>query len=298
MNKVYIPLCNKFNNLIGNHIVNNKKKIYRLLYFFADRKRFVARIDSPDRFCSRGCFTMSQAFSLNALYKKMQSIYGVQGWWPLYDKARGGCAYGITGGPVFPRAFEVAVGAILTQNIAWANVEKSIVALHEKGLMSPERMGRSDDGELAVLIRPCGYYNQKVRSLRALLAWLDENGEHFIPADLERDDSLRKSLLSVRGIGPETADSILLYGLGYRYFVIDAYTRRIFYRLGLVPREASYHDIQALCHRRFRGDVNDYREFHAVIVRHGADVCRKRPGCQECPLMKRCPAGRGELSLD
>ncbi len=182
--------------------------------------------------------------------------------------------------------FEVAVGAVLTQNAAWSNVEKAIANLKAAGVFDPRLLHALPDARLAELIRPSGYFRLKAGRLKNLLAFLKNECGYDLRALAGRDlASVRENLLAVRGIGPETADSILLYALDYPTFVVDAYTRRLLSRHGLVPEEATYEEM-----REFFMDVLDhearlFNEYHALIVRTGKSWCRKGQGqCADCPL--------------
>jgi endonuclease-3 related protein len=204
-------------------------------------------------------------------YEALLVRFGPQGWWP-----------GRT-------PFEVAVGAILTQNTAWTNVEKAIRNLRLAGALSFRGMSRLPERRLAELVRPSGYFNQKARKLRAFLAWLREHGgaagslRRALSGPLEE---VRASLLGVHGIGPETADSILLYPGGRAVFVIDAYTRRVLARHGLPGAAAAgYEKLRRLFERGLPGKAQLYNEFHALLVRLAKERCRKRaPLCAGCPL--------------
>ena len=202
------------------------------------------------------------------IYRRLLDRFGPQGWWP-----------GET-------AFEVAVGAILTQNTNWKNVEKAIVNLKRVGALSPSKMKRLSRRRLAALIRPAGYYNVKAERLGNFMEYLDSR--HGMDMDgLGRTPGrrLREELLSVGGIGPETADSILLYGCGKPFFVVDAYTRRIGSRHGICPSRASYDEVQEIFTAALPRSVKVFNEFHALIVRLGKSRCRpSSPRCEECPL--------------
>ncbi|OGQ04923.1 MAG: endonuclease [Deltaproteobacteria bacterium RBG_19FT_COMBO_58_16] len=204
----------------------------------------------------------------------MLASFGPQGWWP--GKTR----------------FEMMVGAVLTQNTAWTNVEKAIGALRKEKLLTPERMHAVEEGELASLIRSAGYFNIKARRLKNLTARLLENSglDRFLRKD---SSGLRGELLSINGIGPETADSIMLYAAGKSEFVVDAYTKRIFTRHGLIEENAGYEEVKALFMDNLAPDAAVFNEYHALIVRTGKDYCRtKTPLCGECPLKGFLPAGR------
>lgn len=209
---------------------------------------------------------------LRRCYQALLEAYGPQGWWPGE-------------GP-----FEVMVGAVLTQNTAWGNVERALGNLKAAGVFSPAGLYNLPQEELERLLRPAGTYRVKAARLRALLEYLfrRHGGD---PAALSRGDwkALREELLAVPGIGRETADSILLYAAGRPTFVVDAYTRRLLDRLGLLPDTPSYENIRALFMAHLPPDPDLYGEYHALIVRHGKERCRKgRPRCPGCPLASFC----------
>ncbi len=181
------------------------------------------------------------------------------------------------------------VGAILTQSAAWLNVEKAITGLKEARALSPGAMRRLPLPELALTIRPCGYYNAKALKLKSLASWL---GSHYSD-DLNRlfahdMEDLRRQLLSIHGIGPETADSILLYAAGKPTFVIDAYTRRIISRIDLAPGINNYAAYQQLFMAHLPADARLFNEYHALLVRLAKEVCRKKPICNKCCLNEIC----------
>lgn len=210
---------------------------------------------------------------LNDYLGKALKDLGPQSWWP-----------GET-------PFEVCVGAILTQNTAWTNVEKAIANLKARGVLNPVTMYALPPVELAQLIRPAGYFNIKTKRLRNFLKFLiDDYAGDLERMKEERTESLREKLLAVRGIGPETADSILLYALEKPVFVVDAYTKRIFSRHAVLAEEADYHDIQDHFVRHLDGDVRTFNEFHALIVHVGKKWCRPRnPDCENCPWKNYLP---------
>ncbi len=205
--------------------------------------------------------------------------YGPQHWWPADEP------------------FEVMVGAILTQSAAWGNVEKAIANLKAAGALSPAGIRRLPLAELAEIIHPCGYYNAKAHKLKSLALWLGENcGDDLGQLFAGGIGRLREQLLSIHGIGPETADSIILYAAGKPVFVIDAYTRRIVSRVGLAPADSSYRAYQALFTDNLPADVRLFNEYHALLVCLAKDVCRRRrPLCPECCLNEICP---GFVELD
>jgi endonuclease-3 related protein len=220
---------------------------------------------------------------LTELYQLLLDRFGPQHWWPGETQ------------------FEIITGAILTQNTSWANVEKAIANLKSAGLLRPEKLYYLDTSKLAELIRPAGYYNIKAKRLKSFLNWLfqDYDGqlENLEALDTNR---LRNELLAVRGIGRETADSILLYAFGKPIFVVDAYTARVAVRHGLIEPEADYEQLRdlfqsnlphapTLCFAKRSSGVHDvqlFNEYHALLVRVGKEFCRPTARCASCPLEK------------
>ena len=205
------------------------------------------------------------------IYHRLMARYGPQYWWPAQEP------------------FEVIVGAILTQSAAWRNVEKAIANLKAAGALSSEALRRLNLSEIAALIHPCGYYNAKALKLRSLAHWLggyyDDNLDKLFICNT---DHLRQQLLSIHGIGQETADSIILYAAHQPVFVIDAYARRIISRIGLAPDGNSYLAYQALFMDNLPGDAGLFNEYHALLVCLAKDVCRQRPLCRQCCLNSVC----------
>ncbi|MCS6771201.1 MAG: endonuclease III domain-containing protein [Kiritimatiellae bacterium] len=198
--------------------------------------------------------------------------FGPQRWWPARTK------------------FEMMVGAILTQNTAWSNVEKAIARLRAAGALDPKRLHEAPLERVAEWIRPAGYFNVKARRLRAFTTWLVDRYDGSVRRMLrEPPDRLRAELLGVKGIGPETADSILLYAAGHPIFVVDAYTRRFLSRHGWLPQKASYEQTAALFEANLPKDPALYNEYHALIVALGKTFCRARPRCADCPLRRWLP---------
>ena len=212
---------------------------------------------------------------LRQVYRRLRRHFGPAGWWP-----------GET-------PFEICVGAILTQNTSWANVEKALDELRRRDLLSFARLRRLPLSRLAPLIRSSGYFNVKARRLRAFLEFLEEQFDGSVEAMAgESVSTLRPRLLAVDGIGPETADSIALYAAGLPVFVVDAYTRRVFVRLGLLRGEETYDEVQRFFTAHLPADPDLFNDYHAQIVRLGKEVCRPRPRCGSCPLERLC-ARRG-----
>jgi endonuclease-3 related protein len=205
------------------------------------------------------------------VYKRLFDVYGPQHWWP-----------GDT-------PFEIMVGAILTQNTAWSNVEKAIANLQAKDRLEPGAIAGTRRDHLANWLRPSGYFNVKAERLQAFCRWYLDAGGY---AGLERLDTgeLREALLGVRGVGPETADDILLYAFNRPVFVIDAYTRRLFTRLGRFTGDEPYEAMRHAFQQALGPDVQLLNEYHALVVRHAREVCRVRPACERCVLANSCPA--------
>jgi len=209
------------------------------------------------------------------MYECMAAHYGPTHWWPGDSE------------------FEIAVGAVLTQNTAWANVERAIVNLKRGKLLSPRKILDCPDDKLHELLRPSGYFRVKTKRLRSFCRYLVERHSGSVKRMARRPlEALRAELLEVDGIGPETADDILLYACGKVIFVVDAYTRRVFSRHGLVNPKISYADLQTLFHTHLEADLHLFKEYHALIVWTGKDFCRRTPKCDQCPLAPTLKAGQ------
>jgi endonuclease-3 related protein len=209
------------------------------------------------------------------VYEILRGAYGPRRWWPVTPP--GGTAPRYSGGPRNDlQRFEVAAGAVLTQNTTWSNAARALESLNRLGAMSPDAIGRMDVRSLAGAIRSAGYYNQKSKRLKTIAAYFRGN-----------EKATREGLLALDGVGPETADSIMLYAFGERFFVVDAYTRRLFGRLALVDPSAPYEEIRERFERNLPRRVFVYKEYHALIVEHGKLICRKSPLCEKCLLKKR-----------
>lgn len=180
--------------------------------------------------------------------------------------------------------FEIIIGAILTQNTNWKNVEKAIFNLNKENLISIEKIKKINIKKLAELIRPSGYYNQKAERLKIIADFLSRNPIKKLKE--EDTEKLRKKLLKIKGIGPETGDSILLYAFDKPIFVVDAYTKRIFNRLGY--KEKTYEEFQKLFMDNLEKDQKLFNEYHALLVELGKSYCRKKPLCKECPINGLC----------
>lgn len=181
------------------------------------------------------------------------------------------------------------VGAVLTQNTAWTNVEQAIANLVAHDRLDATRIVRARKEQLARLLKPSGYFNIKAQRLRNFCRWYLAAGGYPVLAGMQTDE-LRRALLTVNGVGPETADDILLYAFERPVFVIDAYTRRLLSRLQMFGGDEPYDDMRQAIEAALGPDVALYNEYHALIVRHAKELCRVRPRCTGCPLSKRCPA--------
>lgn len=206
------------------------------------------------------------------VFELLLDNYGRQEWWP-----------GET-------PFEVMVGAILTQNTAWVNVELAITNLKQAGLLSLDSIVQVNQERLAELIRPSGYFNVKSVRLKNYCRFLHQSGGE---TELGKQPigQLRQALLAVNGVGPETADSILLYAFKRPVFVIDAYTRRIFSRLGIAAGDEPYEELRRGFEAVLGPDVQLYNEFHGLLVRHAKEVCNTKPHCERCGLVEICTVG-------
>lgn len=224
---------------------------------------------------------------LRALYNRLVRIYGPQQWWPART------------------SFEVIVGAYLTQNTAWKSVERSIANLEARGLLSIDGLRQIPEPELRQLIRPSGFMVRKAAALKAFVAFLDAHYQGSLDslqqAALRSSQDVRVQLLALLGVGPETADAILLYALGVPAMVVDEYLRRVVTRHGLVPEPAKYSAIQSLAEQAFAREqraetpgerARHFNEFHALFVQIGKDYCGRIPRCEQCPLRRDLPPSR------
>jgi endonuclease III related protein len=215
----------------------------------------------------------SPAPTLQAYFKVMSAQMGPMKWWRAKN------------------SFEVIVGAILVQNTAWKNVKLALINLHSEKLLTPRAIAKVSTARLQRLIRSSGYFRQKAKKLKVFVKFLDENYRGSLKRMFAAPtDKLREQLLAVHGIGPETADSILLYAGGHAVFVVDAYTKRLLARHGLMREDAKYDEVQAFFERHLPRDAKLFNEYHALIVNVGKNWCRKREAlCAECPLEKFLP---------
>ncbi len=202
---------------------------------------------------------------LEEIYRRLFDYFGPQHWWPAESD------------------FEVCVGAILTQNTSWSNVEKAVENLKRAGALSPDAIASMPQDELEKLIKPSGFYRQKAKRLKEFCRWLIDTGGLDALREMPLDVA-RNRLLEVKGIGRETADSILLYALEKPIFVVDAYTYRILLRHNIIDEDTDYDTMQELFMNAFSPDVELFKEYHALLVMAGKNFCKKKPLCDGCPL--------------
>lgn len=219
---------------------------------------------------------MSKSQTILETYFRLLDEHGAQGWWPVQTEANGEGYH--PGSYQEPQTrlgrFEIGVGAVLTQNTAWTNVQKSLDKLRNSDVFSPESILNCDSSYLQELIRSAGYFRQKAQYLFHLSQWFIENDESLPSKNV---DIARKSLLSVKGVGPETADSILLYAYRLPQFVVDAYTRRLFADQDVFESKSSYDAVQQIFHSALPCDINLYQEYHALIVAHAKKIKLSQP---------------------
>ncbi len=201
------------------------------------------------------------------IYKALREAFGHREWWPAETP------------------FEVMVGAVLTQRTNWRNAQKAIAALRDAGAMNPRAIAQMEPEQLQSLVRPAGFYRQKAARLRQLVTWLIEQADGDVALlDKLPTDDVHEQLLSLRGIGPETADSILLYALDRPVFVVDTYTKRLVVRHGLLHETCDYFELKDLFESNLAEDVELYKDYHAQLVEVGKRYCRTVPRCRTCPL--------------
>jgi endonuclease-3 related protein len=209
--------------------------------------------------------------SLLSIYYALLGHFGSQHWWPAESR------------------FEVIIGAILTQNTAWQNVERVIENLKKEGILTPEGIFHAPEEKLQTLLKPAGYFRIKTKRLKHFINFLfEEHSGNLTSLRGLPKDRLREQLLNVNGIGPETADSIVLYATDKLSFVVDAYTKRIFSRLGVIETNTSYAGIKEYFEKNLPRDLKIYKEFHALIVKLGKIYCKAKPLCNDCPIRTYC----------
>ncbi len=225
--------------------------------------------------------------SLYTLYSLLHAYFGFQNWWPVdrnYHTKHNS-----------DERFEIIIGAILTQNTAWINVEKALLHLKKNNIFTIESIAAIDEKILQNLIRPSGFFNQKAHRLKNIAQYLHNTYQDNLDKLFHQESKkLRKELLSLSGVGPETADSILLYAGNHPFFVVDAYTKRLCKRLPLPTENNSYDDIQQFFQNQLQKEIKKdhlitvYKEFHALIVELAKNFCRKKPDCVSCPIHECC----------
>jgi endonuclease III related protein len=227
---------------------------------------------------------------LQQIYEILYNSYGHQGWWPVtpnYCRANEITPiYGINPKNEHQK-FEILIGAILTQNTQWQpNVVRAIENLNKNHLIDIDELSKIKKEKLAPLMKSAGYFNQKAERLILFSRFVKRRGmKSLIKTETAE---LRNELLSLKGIGPETADSMILYAFDKPIFVIDAYTKRIFSRIGLCKEDVKYEELQELLHNNLEKDANVFNEYHALLVEHAKRYCKKKPECNECPLRTMC----------
>jgi endonuclease-3 related protein len=214
---------------------------------------------------------------IQEIYKKLYTEFGPQGWWPITPENEFHPKHNGIIPKTAKQRFEIIIGAILTQNTSWKNVEKAIFNLNKAKLVDIDKIKKINLKKLASLIKPSGYYNQKADRLKIIAEFFSKN-----------NSPKREQLLQVKGIGPETADSILLYAFQNPYFVIDAYTKRIFSRIGICKKDVKYEDLQSVFHKNLSKDTKIFNEYHALIVELAKQFCTKQPKCDNCPINSSC----------
>ncbi len=225
--------------------------------------------------------------TIQTVFNTLITAYGPQGWWPILG-GDGASIYKARKTLTAAQTFEICIGAILTQSVAWSNVEKALQNLKLNDYLHIEAIHTQTHETIAECIRPSGYFNQKAKKLKNFSNWLAANNFNLKIIKSLSIKKLRNELLSIHGVGPETADSMLLYAFHKKIFVIDAYTKRIFSRIGIITGNESYAEIQDLFHQEFDKSIIDYSEYHALIVAHAKDFCKTKPICSGCCLEKVC----------
>ena len=234
--------------------------------------------------------------NLIIFYKNLYSHFGPQNWWPVTIEGDESPKYHKNIKLTEKQRLEICFGAILTQSTSWKNAEKAIIELNKKNLIDAYKVLKIKKQKLAQIIKSSGYNNQKAKKLKNFCQFLSKKYEgrlqKFFQSGIAK---LRQELLSVNGIGPETADSIILYAAKKPIFVVDAYTRRIFSRMGFM--EEDYDGLQSLFHENLPESEKLFNEYHALIVKLGKSTCKKVPLCMKCPLKRHCSHGKKEVEI-
>jgi endonuclease-3 related protein len=229
--------------------------------------------------------------NIKKLFRLLYEHFGPQGWWPVYDLKHSKSVYrkGFFGVSDENEVFEISIGAILTQNTSWKNAEKALGELKKNNFLNYKKILSTDERDIAYFIKSSGYYNQKAKKIKKFSLWIKEKGGTISLHERDNPYSLRNDLLSINGIGKETADSILLYGLNMPFFIIDTYTRRVYQRVSGDDRDYEYDELREVFENSIEKNFKIYNEFHALIVKIGKDFCLKtNPICNMCPLKKIC----------
>lgn len=224
---------------------------------------------------------------IKTIYEKLLKYFGPQNWWPVTNQGGIKPTYEKRDRLTERQKFEIGIGAILTQNTAWKNVEIAIENLNKENLIDIRKLKKIDKKKLARLIKSAGYYNQKAIKLKTFAKYIAENYKGNLKEFFRKDvEKLREELLTIKGIGAETADSIILYAAQKPIFVIDAYTKRIFNRIGY--KEETYEELQNLFMENLEKDTKLFNEYHALLVELGKIICKTKPLCDKCCLRKLC----------
>ena len=228
------------------------------------------------------------------IYNILHKEFGSQGWWPIINDKTLKCEYHKNAPRNNKERLEISLGAILAQNTQWhPNVVIAIQNLKKENLLDIRKIIKANNKKLANIIKSSGYHNQKAIKLKNFCKHIKHNYKGDISLFFRKDIAkLREELLSIKGIGPETADSIILYAACKPIFVIDAYSKRIISRIGLCNEDVKYQELQELFHNALEKDTKMFNEYHALLVEHAKQYCRKQPLCNECPLLQMCNYGK------
>lgn len=226
---------------------------------------------------------------IKQIYNTLLKAYGKQGWWPIVNDKTSLCEYHNNAPRNEEEALEICFGSILTQNTNWKNVEKAIIQLNKNNLININKIIKINNKKLAEIIKSSGYHNQKAIKLKNFCLFLKNNYHGNIKKLFSNNiQKLRNELLSVNGIGPETADSIILYAAKKPIFVIDAYTKRIYSRIFNIKKELKYDELQQIFMKELNKDEKLFNEYHALLVELGKNICKKKPLCGQCPINRMC----------
>ena len=230
---------------------------------------------------------------IQTIYDKLSLHFGPQNWWPVTLDGEISPGYHENINLTEKQKLEICFGAILAQSTSWKNAEKALIELNKNSLIDAKKILKIEDERLASIIKPSGYHNQKAKKLKNFCSFLFKNYGGNLGKLLKKNvEELRNELLSVNGIGPETADSIILYAAKKPIFVVDAYTKRIFSRVGF--KENSYDEFQSLFHKTLPQSERLFNEFHALIVELGKSICKTAPLCGQCPISRFCNHSKKE----